>query len=202
MTKTSMLGLGAVTALVAATFSTGAFAHTGVSPTFGFASGFMHPLAGLDHVLAMVGVGLFAWMLKGRAAWLVPAAFLGMMAVGGILGAYNMAVPMVEVGIALSIFVIGALVASGRSVPLAAAMAIVGSFAVFHGHAHGTEMAATVSGFGYGVGFMAATAVLHGVGLGIAAGTARLSGSHGAKFARAGGAAMAVAGLAFVAGAF
>jgi urease accessory protein len=142
-----------------------ALAHTGVGATHGFAHGFLHPLGGLDHQLAMVLVGVFAWQLGGRARWLVPLTFVAVMAVGGALGIAGIPVPFVEVGIALSVVVLGAVVAFGVKAPLAAAMAVVGLFAVFHGHAHGAEMPADASGASYAAGFMLATALLHAAGL-------------------------------------
>lgn len=190
----------AVAALAATTVSTAALAHTGVGATAGFAAGFSHPIGGLDHVLAMVGVGLFAWMLKGRALWLVPAAFVAMMAVGGVLGVFQVPVPMVELGIALSIVVIGGLVALGKSIPVAAAMAIVGVFAIFHGHAHGTEMPAAMSGLSYGIGFVAATALLHTVGIATGLAIGKAGEARGFQVARVGGAAMAAIGVAIVVG--
>jgi len=190
----------AATALAGLSIASPALAHTGIGGTTGFAAGVAHPLGGLDHVPAMFGVGLFAWMLKGRALWLVPAAFVAMMAVGGALGVFHVPVPMVELGIALSIVVIGALVALGRSMPVAMAMAIAGVFAIFHGHAHGTEMLGTVSGLTYGAGFVAATALLHGLGILAGFGIATASASHGLRVARVGGGVMALAGLAIVGG--
>ena len=189
-----------VATLAATTVSTAAFAHPGQVEASGFATGFAHPIGGLDHILAMIGVGLFAWMLKGRALWLVPAAFVGMMAIGGMLGVFQVSVPMVELGIALSIVVIGALVALGKSIPVAAAMAIVGVFAVFHGHAHGTEMPETMSGMAYGFGFMAATAVLHAAGIGAGFAIGKIGEVRGFRVARVGGAAMAAIGVAIIAG--
>lgn len=186
--------------LVATTVSTAAFAHPGHAEASGFAAGFAHPIGGLDHILAMVGVGLFAWMLKGRALWLVPAAFVGMMAIGGVLGVFQLPVPMVELGIALSIVVIGLLVAFGKSIPIAAAMAIVGVFAIFHGHAHGTEMPAAMSGLTYGIGFIAATALLHTIGIATGLAIGKAGEARGFQVARVGGAAMAAIGVAIVVG--
>lgn len=190
----------AAAALAVATVANAALAHTGAAGTSGLAAGFVHPFAGIDHILAMVGVGLFAWMLQGRALWLVPAAFVGMMAVGGVLGAAQIGIPMVELGIALSILVVGALVALGKSIPVAAAMAVVGMFAIFHGHAHGTEMPAAMSGLSYGLGFMVATATLHAMGIGIGAAIGSATARHGRLVARTGGAAIAVLGLAVIGG--
>ena len=143
-----------------------ASAHTGLGDTAGLLHGFMHPIGGLDHILAMVMVGVFAFQLGGRARWALPAAFVGMMAVGGLLGMGGIAVPFVELGIALSVIVLGTVVAFGVQAPVAAAIGVVGLFAIFHGHAHGAEMPENAAGLAYGVGFMAATALLHLTGLG------------------------------------
>ncbi|MBP2149329.1 HupE/UreJ family protein [Xanthobacter flavus] len=177
-----------------------AFAHTGAGAVHGFSHGFAHPLGGLDHLLAMVTVGIFAWQLGGRAVWAVPATFVGLMAVGGALGVSGIDVPFVELGIALSVIVLGGVVAFGLKAPLAAAMAMVGFFAIFHGHAHGAEMPADASGLAYGLGFMVATSGLHlaGIGLGMAIG--RFGELHGEKFVRGAGAAVAVAGVGILAG--
>ncbi len=198
MKTSSALALSA--ALAASTVSTAAFAHTGITATAGFAAGFAHPIGGLDHILAMVGVGLFAWMLKGRALWLVPASFVAVVALGGVLGMYQVPVPMVELGIALSIVVIGALVVLGKSIPVVAAMAIVGVFAIFHGHAHGSEMPAAMSGTSYGIGFIAATALLHAVGIAAGLAIGKIGAARGFQVARAGGAAMAAIGIAYIGG--
>lgn len=146
---------------------TAALAHTGVGHANGFVHGFMHPLGGLDHQLAMILVGVFAYQLGGRALWLVPLTFVGIMAFGGVLGVAGMPVPFIELGIALSVIVLGAIVALGVKVPVAVAMGVVGLFAIFHGHAHGSEMPMDASSLEYGLGFMLATASLHAVGIGI-----------------------------------
>ena len=144
---------------------TAALAHVGVGNTSGFMHGFMHPLSGLDHQLAMILVGVFAYQLGGRALWLVPLTFVSVMALSGFLGVAGIPVPFVEIGIALSVIVLGAVVAFGVKAPVALAMGAVGLFAIFHGHAHGTEMPLDASGFEYGIGFMLATAVLHAAGI-------------------------------------
>jgi urease accessory protein len=131
-----------------------AFAHTGVGDTAGFVHGFIHPIGGLDHVLAMVAVGLFAALLGGRALWLVPFSFVSMMAVGGALGMGGVALPFAEFGIGLSVVAFGVAVAFRLHMPIAVAMALAGFFAVFHGHAHGAEMPDTASGFEYAAGFL------------------------------------------------
>lgn len=177
---------------------TAAFAHVGIGDTVGFGHGFAHPLGGLDHVLTMVAVGVLAAQLGGRAAWLVPLAFIGMMTLGGVLGMAGIAVPFVEIGIGSSVVVLGLVVALGLDLPVAAAMALVGGFAIFHGHAHGAEMPETASGLAYGAGFVAATALLHasGIGLGLAIGRA----GAGRRIAQVAGGAMTVAGAAILAG--
>jgi urease accessory protein len=119
---------------------TAALAHTGIGNTSGFMHGFMHPLSGLDHQLAMILVGLFAYQLGGRALWLIPLTFVSLMAVGGFLGATAVPIASVDVCIALSVIVLGIFVAFGVKAPVAVAMAVVGLFAIFHGHAHGSEM--------------------------------------------------------------
>ncbi|MFG1346156.1 HupE/UreJ family protein [Xanthobacter autotrophicus DSM 431] len=177
-----------------------AFAHTGAGAVHGFDAGFAHPMSGLDHMLAMLTVGIFAWQLGGRAVWAVPATFVALMAVGGALGVSGVEVPFVEMGIALSVVVLGAVVALGLKAPLALAMAVTGFFALFHGHAHGTEMPLDASGLSYGLGFMSATALLHLAGLGLGMTIGRFGEIHGAKVVRGAGAAVAVAGLGLVSG--
>jgi urease accessory protein len=146
---------------------TAALAHTGVGDASGFTHGFMHPLGGLDHQLAMILVGIFAYQLGGRALWLVPLSFVAVMAIGGALGIAGIPVPFIEAGIALSIIVLGAIVAFGIKPPVALAMGVVALFAIFHGHAHGSEMPMDASGVEYGLGFMLATGLLHLAGIGI-----------------------------------
>ena len=149
-----------------------AFAHVGAGQPSGFLPGLLHPFTGIDHILAMVLVGLFAVQLGGRAVWLVPSAFLVAMSLGGVLGFAGIGVPMVEVGIALSVVVLGAAVALAAKLPTAAALAMAAVFAMFHGHAHGAEMPADATSAGYALGFIAATFLLHtaGIGLGFAFG--------------------------------
>ena len=153
-------------------------------------------------MLAMVAVGLVAAQVGGRAILLVPLSFIGMMVVGGALGASGVVLPHVETAIALSVAVLGAAVAMRLTMPVAAAMALVGVFAVFHGHAHGAEMPEAASGLAYGAGFVAATALLHAVGLGLGLGMGRLGERNGRPALRVAGAAFAAAGLGLLAGAF
>ncbi|SFE10955.1 HupE/UreJ family protein [Roseivivax sediminis] len=177
-----------------------ALAHTGVGDTHGFMHGFSHPIGGLDHVLAMVAVGMFAAYVGGRALWLVPATFVLMMAVGGALGIAGAPVPFVELGIVASVIVLGLAVALQWHVPTAAAMALVGFFAIFHGHAHGAEIPAGVSGLEYALGFMFATAVLHAIGVGIGFGFSQVGARISRAALQAGGGAMALAGVAILTG--
>ncbi len=146
-----------------------ALAHTSVGAHgSGFVAGFVHPLMGLDHLLAMLGIGLWASQLGRRAVWMVPVAFVAAMIGGAALSLSGAALPMVEFGIAGSVLVIGALIALGTRMPVALAMSLAGGFALFHGHAHGTELPGFAHPAVYGAGFVAATALLHGAGLGLA----------------------------------
>lgn len=190
----------ALIALLLILLPTAAFAHTGHGDTAGFIHGFIHPVGGLDHVLAMLAVGVFAYVLGGRALWLVPLSFVAMMAVGFLLGVGRVDVPFVELGIALSSVVIGGAAALGRPLPVAAASALVGVFAIFHGHAHGAEMPAAASGLEYAAGFIAATALLHLIGIGAALGVARLVGKMGRPIAQVAGGLFALGGLGVLAG--
>ena len=153
-------------ALILAVSSLPADAHTGIGMATGLAAGLSHPFAGLDHLLAMTAVGLWAASLGGRAIWAVPIAFMAAMGLGGGLGLGGMPFPTVEFMIGLSVVALGALVAFNVKVPATAGMAIVAAFALAHGHAHGSEMPATASALAYGAGFIAATAILHAVGIG------------------------------------
>ena len=177
-----------------------AFAHTGVGDTSGFSHGFVHPLTGIDHLLAMMMVGVFAWQLGGRALWLVPLTFVLVMAIGGAFGVAGVSIPFVETGIALSVIVLGAAVAFRLSMPVAIAVALVGLFAVFHGHAHGEEMPENAAGLAYGLGFMLATAALHLAGIGLGFLIGRIADERGPAVVRITGGVVAVAGLALLGG--
>jgi len=144
-----------------------AHAHIESGEAGGFLTGLGHPVSGLDHVLAMISVGLWVAQLGAPAVWLLPVAFPMMMACGGMLGLMGMPLPGVEVGIAVSAIVLGAMVLSEARPPLWVALTIVAFFAVFHGHAHGTELPEGQSGLLYSMGFVIATGCLHGVGIGI-----------------------------------
>lgn len=167
-------------------------AHTGAGATSGFAAGFGHPVGGLDHVLAMVAVGLWAVQTGGRALWAVPAAFVGMMLFGGFLGLSQVNVPFIEAGIVGSVIILGTLIAAGVKLPTAAGMVIVGVFAIFHGHAHGAEMPVSAGGLAYCAGFALATALLHGAGIAAGMGLSRLAVE---RMVRMSGGAIAASGV-------
>ncbi|MBL8301451.1 MAG: HupE/UreJ family protein [Ideonella sp.] len=136
-------------------------AHEGGGLAGGFASGFLHPLLGWDHVIAMVAVGLWGAFLGLPALWLLPVVFPLVMAFGGALGVLGVPLPGVEVGIALSALVLGVMVAGGLRPPLWVAAVLVGVFAIFHGHAHGTELPQAANPIAYSLGFVIATGLLH-----------------------------------------
>jgi urease accessory protein len=173
-----------------------AFAHPGVGPVHDLVHGFAHPLTGLDHVIAMLAVGVFAAQLGGRALWLVPATFITVMAAAGIAGMLGVTIPYVETGIALSVVVLGAVIAFAVRVPVALAIAIAGLFAIFHGHAHGTEMPESASGILFGLGFITATAILHAIGIGFGMLIDRAAG--GREIAQLAGGAAVVVGAVFL----
>jgi urease accessory protein len=178
-----------------------ASAHPGHEGAAGLAHGFMHPLGGIDHILAMVAVGLIAARLGGRALWLVPASFVITMAVAGLAGRAGIGLAHAEAGIALSLLVLGAMIALRLTVPVAAAMALVGFFAIFHGYAHGAEMPETVSGLAYGAGFLAATGLLHGLGITLGLTIDQSGDAFGRRTLRLGGTAAMLAGAVLLIGA-
>jgi urease accessory protein len=155
-------------AIAAFVLPTAAMAHVGVGSTESFVAGFGHPYSGLDHIAVMVAVGLWAALKGGRALWVWPCVFVGVMLVGGVLGMAHVPVPFVEPGILASVVALGLLVALAIDLPVWLGAAIIGVFAVFHGHAHGSEVAENVGGAEYMIGFALATASLHATGLGIA----------------------------------
>jgi len=148
-------------------FPISAFAHTGVGDTAGFISGFSHPIGGMDHILAMIAVGLWAAQMGGRAIWAIPTSFVTLMILGGVVGILGIPIPYIEEGILVSVLVLGVLIATASRFPVSISALIVGFFAIFHGHAHGTEMPMTAAGFTYGLGFAISTALLHTSGISI-----------------------------------
>ena len=170
-------------------------AHVQSGQAAGFFTGLKHPISGLDHVLAMIAVGLWGAQLGSPAVWMLPVAFPMMMAFGGFIGLVGLPLPGVEIGIALSAVLLGTVVARESRPSLAVAVLLVAFFAIFHGHAHGTELPKGQSGLTYSIGFVIATGCLHGVGIAIGlihkwpAGKTAL---------RAAGAIVALAGVAFL----
>lgn len=151
-------------AAVLAALATPAFAHTGTEPHMhGFAAGLAHPLGGLDHLLAMIAVGIWSSLAAGRRVWIVPAVFVAAMLAGAGLAQAGVALPAVETAIAMSVVVLGTLIAAGVSLPVGAGAALIALFAVFHGYAHGSEATGTVAG--YMAGFAFTTAILHVAGI-------------------------------------
>jgi urease accessory protein len=172
-----------------------AHAHVKNGEAAGFLSGFLHPISGLDHVLAMIAVGLWGAQLGAPAIWLLPVAFPMVMAMGGMLGLLGMPLPGIEIGIAASAILLGLAVLSEARPPIAVAAALVAFFAIFHGYAHGTELPPGQSGLLYSMGFVIATGCLHGVGITI--GTVHRW-RWGQKLLRMAGAGVAMAGAFFM----
>jgi urease accessory protein len=174
-----------------------AIAHEGAGVVGGFASGFSHPLFGWDHIAAMVAVGLWGAFLGAPAIWVLPVVFPMVMALGGALGIIGVPLPGVEIGIALSAIVLGLMVAFKVRPSIWIAALIVGVFAIFHGHAHGTELPAAADGVAYAGGFVVATGLLHLSGITFGVLTKWRAGQVAVC---ALGAAIAVAGAAFLTG--
>jgi urease accessory protein len=150
-----------------------ALAHVGVGSTESFAAGVAHPLSGLDHMAVMIAVGLWAALKGGRALWIWPCAFVGVMLIGGALGMAHVPMPFVEPGIVASVVALGLLVALAIDLPVWLGAAVVGVFALLHGHAHGSEVVENIAGIEYMAGFAIATATLHLIGIGFALTVAR-----------------------------
>lgn len=163
----------------------------------GPAAGFMHPLTGLDHLLAMFSVGVLSARIGGRAIWTVPAAFVAVMLIGGILGIAGVALPASELGVAASVVVLGALLALGGRVPLTLAITAAGIFGLYHGFAHGREMPRVSAPALYALGFLVSTAGLHVMGA--LTGELALCRPRGGRRLRAAGALVGIAGCFFVA---
>ena len=176
-------------------FPQAASAHTEAGVAGGFLSGFTHPLFGWDHVVAMVAVGLWGAFLGAPAIWILPIVFPLVMVLGGVLGILGVPVPFVETGIAMSAIVLGLLVAKATQAPISMAAVIVGAFAIFHGHAHGSELPAASNAIAYAIGFVVATGLLHlaGIALGLLT-----RWPQGVWAVRACGAAIAIVGGLFL----
>jgi len=174
---------------------TSLFAHTSHG-TFGFSSGFTHPVLGLDHLLAMLSVGMLSAQMGGRAIWTIPATFVGFMLVGGILGMIGVPFFSVEIGIAVSVLVLGLAIAADKKIPVLLAMAGVGFFALFHGHAHGEEMPSSAQPLLYALGFILGTTFIHLAGVAIGWTATRIP--RATNILRFGGALIALLGFFFL----
>lgn len=183
-TKSWIVSIAVLTGL----FASSAQAHVGVHGA-GLTAGMMHPFSGLDHMLAMIAVGAWAAQQGGGARWAVPLAFVAMMAAGSAWGGLGGWLPGMESGIAASVLVLGLLIAFSTRLPVAAGMALVGGFALFHGYAHGAEMPAVAGPWLYAIGFLLSTLLLHAAGLAMQGWLVRL-----------GGAGLALAGMWMLAG--
>jgi len=142
-----------------------ALAHPQSGVGLGFKSGFLHPLSGLDHILAMVSVGIWGSQLGKPAIWLLPVTFPMVMAFGGVLGVRGVPIPAVEIGVAVSALVLGLLIALSVRPPLWTAAVVVGLFAIFHGYAHGKELPHAAQPLAFGMAFVLATGMLHVFGI-------------------------------------
>jgi len=168
-----------------------ALAHPGHTVTGDLTAGLLHPFMGLDHILAMLAVGLLAAQSSGKSRLILPTLFVAIMAVGGVVGLSSLNVPYMEQGIVASVILLGAIIALGGKLPLMASGSMVAVFALFHGAAHGVEMPADTTALAYGIGMLAASSVLHAAG--IAAG-------HFAPYVlRYAGAAVSLAGIGLAA---
>ncbi|MFU0505608.1 HupE/UreJ family protein [Pseudaminobacter sp. NGMCC 1.201702] len=192
-----LLVAGVCAALVP--FSEAAFAHSEGHEISGFLSGLSHPIGGWDHILAMIAVGLWGALLGPPALWVLPIAFPIAMAAGGMLGLLGIPLPWVEIGIAVSSVVLGLLILKDMRLSLAIAIPLVMVFALFHGHAHGTELSPGADAVLYSLGFVIATGLLHALGIGIGA-VDRLP--KGRTAVRALGGGVLAGGVYFLLGAF
>ena len=184
-------------ALIILALSPAALAHTGEGITGGLMSGFLHPIAGLDHVTAMIAVGILGAFLGRPAIWVLPVVFPLVMALGGVLGLVGVPIPYIEAGIAASSIVLGLMILFALKPPLWIAAIIVAAFAIFHGHAHGTELPKAASALAYSVGFVVSTGLLHLAGIGIGE---LIRWPAGQIIARAVGGIIGLAGVGFLTG--
>lgn len=163
LTRAAISRLG----LLLVMFSGAAHAHVDTDSVGGFAAGFLHPLTGLDHFTAMVAVGLWGVILGRPATWLLPVVFPMIMALGSVVGIVGLALPGIEIGIALSALVLGAFIVWRVALPLWLACLVVSVFAICHGYAHGAELPLASDPFAFAMGFMLATGSLHAAGIGV-----------------------------------
>lgn len=188
-----------VIALLLAAIPEVAYAHEGTNLGLGgFLSGIVHPVLGYDHLLAMLSVGIISAQIGGRAIWTVPATFVSVMAVGGVLGLINVGLNITELGIAVSLLILGSVIAAERKIPTLIVMVGVGFFAIFHGYAHGSEVPDTAEPFLYALGFLIGTALIHIAGVVI--GDISRHYERGKIALRVGGALIALIGILFIFG--
>jgi urease accessory protein len=193
--KSTYRGLAVFLGIAASAIASPAFAHTGTGLPGGFASGFLHPLSGFDHLLAMVSVGLWGAFLGRPLIVALPVIFPTVMVVGAGLAMAGVPAPPTEIGIALSVLLLGAAIAAAWRAPVWVACIIVGVFALFHGYAHGKELPSAADPIGYAVGFVLATGLLHVCGIGIGLINNR---PGGIAVTRLMGGGVAIAGLVFL----
>lgn len=174
----------------------GADAHTGTGVAGGLKSGVLHPVLGLDHLLAMLAVGIWGAQMGGRTVWTLPVTFPIVMAVGGVMGMMDLPLPNVETGIAMSMIVLGLAIAAAWKPAEGIALLIVAAFAIFHGHAHGAELPSAADPAAYAAGFVVATGAIHVLGVGIGLVLGRILDG---MLSRALGAAIALMGVYFLA---
>lgn len=180
-------------AMLCVSLPSAAIAHVGGHGTVGFWHGFQHPLGGLDHLVAMLAVGIWAVQLEDKQARMfLPLSFLGLMLLGGLIGMFGVALPGTEVGIIFSDLLLGCFIFFGTRLPLVWSSLIIGALALFHGYAHGAEMPANAQGLQYAIGFLSATASLHLIGMGTAFLALR---RQQVQFFRIAGAMMVLAGF-------
>jgi urease accessory protein len=182
------------TVLIVGLFADPAAAHTG-GAVGGWVSGFSHPLRGFDHLLAMLAVGIWGAQMGGRLVWQLPVAFPLVMALGGVLGMLGLTVPHVELGIALSVFALGLVIALALRPPELVALLLIAIFAIFHGYAHGVELPTAADPTAYAIGFVMATGLIHVAGIGIGLTIGRM---FEGKLSRGLGGLIAAAGVYFL----
>jgi len=192
-------GAGPVLAMVVAGLFLGAagpvYAHAEQGVAGGLVSGFLHPILGFDHLVAMVAVGLWGAQLRAPAIWVLPVAFPLVMTMGALIGVAGVPLPLVEIGVSISAIVLGAVVLARVTPALPVAAAIVSIFAVFHGYAHGAELPHAVNALAYGIGFVVSTGTLHACGIvvGLLENVPR-----GTSIVRGCGAVVAIVGVVFL----
>ena len=190
--KTTTLCIKTITMIASALISAAAHAHSDQVSTGGFMAGYLHPLTGLDHLLAMIAVGIWGATLGAPLIWALPVAFPFMMVVGGVLAIFGVPLPYVELGVALSVLVLGMAIALRWRAPLPAAVAVVAFFGLLHGYAHGSELPGAAAPAAYAAGFVISTGLLHLAG--IAFGNVKKV-LHGENILQAAGALIALVGL-------